>query len=320
MVADENLVSERLAGRWNPRQPRQMYRLNMSMGEPIKPILPVNYADLPAYIPVWVQQMEERQDHMMGVRDLVAMAKARQIPSEGTIEKILEMAGPLAQDMTRNMERGMRDLGEFRRYLNLQFRTVKRQLQILGEGGVPAEVFDWDPGSMIPSHLEDEDPERGPSRVLGSGTRPEARGELRVLRRAEFHGPDAADESETAVTATGKSGVSRSIRGPKPNSTKSTISVRRPKARTTSLSGGLPGSTFCLSFRPKALRRRKPLRRMLGQVERPRRHADARMRIGERHASYKRMVGHVRRCPRLDMKGQRSRSRRRAALLSRARD
>jgi hypothetical protein len=163
MVADENLVSERLANRWNPRQPRQMYRLNMSMGEPIKPILPTNYADLPAYIPVWVQQMEERQDHIMGVRDLVAMAKARQIPSEGTIEKILEMAGPLAQDMTRNMERGMRDLGEFRRYLNLQFRSVKRSLQILGKAGVPEDVFDWDPATMVPSHVEGEDPAKGPS-------------------------------------------------------------------------------------------------------------------------------------------------------------
>lgn len=164
MAADENLVSERLAGKWNPRQPRQMYRLNMSMGDPIKPILPTNYADLPAYIPVWVQQMEERQDHIMGVRDLVAMAKARQIPSEGTIEKILEMAGPLAQDMTRNMERGMRDLGEFRRYLNLQFRPVQRRLQILGEAGAVEEDFDWDPGTLVPSHLEGEDPDDGPSR------------------------------------------------------------------------------------------------------------------------------------------------------------
>jgi len=165
MAADENLVSERLAGRWNPRQPRQMYRLNMSMGDPIKPILPTNYADLPAYIPGWVQQMEERQDHIMGVRDLTAMAKARQIPSEGTIEKILEMAGPLAQDMTRNMERGMRDLGEFRRYLNLQFRPVQRRLQILGPAGAVEEDFDWDPGTLVPSHLEDEDPEQGPSRL-----------------------------------------------------------------------------------------------------------------------------------------------------------
>ena len=164
MAYDENTVSDRLAERLNPRQPRQMLKLNMQFGDAIKAILPANYADLPNYIPDWVKYLNEQQDFVIGVRDLLAVAKAKQIPSADAMEKLLEMAGPLAQDMTRNMERGMRDLGEMRRFLNMQFRTYKMRLEIGGDQGAAAEDYEiWDPGNLIPSHMADEADDR-PSR------------------------------------------------------------------------------------------------------------------------------------------------------------
>ena len=162
---DTNLVSERLAQALNPRQPGQRLKLNMQMGEAIKALLPNGYADLPSYVENVIKYLNDQQDWVMGSRDVMALAKARQIPSEGTIDKLMEMAGPLAQDMTRSMERGMRDLGEMRRWLNFQFRTKKQLLHILGANGVTEEVYDYDPGNLVPSHLPDEDPDKGPSRA-----------------------------------------------------------------------------------------------------------------------------------------------------------
>ncbi len=161
---DENLVSERLALALNPRQPGQRVKLNMQMGEAIKALLPANYADLPNYVMETIRYLNDQQDWIIGSRDVMALAKAKQIPSEGTIDKLMEAAGPLAQDMTRSMERGMRDLGEMRRWLNLQFRTKRQLFAILGDNGVTEELFDFDPGTLIPSHMPDEDPEAGPSR------------------------------------------------------------------------------------------------------------------------------------------------------------
>jgi len=164
MVADENMVSERLAQRFNPRQPRQMLRLNLQMGDALKNVLPVNYANLPNYIMEFLKYENESQDFIIGVRDLLSMAKAKQIPSADSIEKMIQLAGPIAEDMTRGMERGMRDLGEFRRMYNMQFRSLQMRIPILGEKAGTAEDFDWDPGTLVPSHMEGENPEQGSSR------------------------------------------------------------------------------------------------------------------------------------------------------------
>lgn len=161
---DENTVSERLALALNPRQPGQRVKLNMQMGEAIKPLLPTNYADQPAYIMDTMKYLNDQQDWIIGARDVMGLAKTKQIPSEGTIDKLLEMAGPLAQDMTRSMEEGMRVLGDQRRWLNLQFQSKRRLFYLLGVDNVTEEMFDFDPGNLIPSHMPDEDPQAGPSR------------------------------------------------------------------------------------------------------------------------------------------------------------
>jgi hypothetical protein len=96
-------------------------------------------------------------DHQMGVQDFTAIAKARQIPSSDSIEKILEMAGPLVMDMSRSMERSIRELGEQMKSNFFQFYTVPRRLQIMGPSGLVDEDFDYDPMNMIPSHLPGED-------------------------------------------------------------------------------------------------------------------------------------------------------------------
>ena len=157
---DENLVSEGLAARLNTRLPRQRLKGNLSMGDMIKPLLPANYADLPNYIPDVVKFLFEQGDFIIGVRDLLAITKAKQIPSADSLEKIMEMAGPLAQDMTRGMEMGMRDLGEQRRWFNLQFRSARRRLELFGDDGTTKDDFDYDPGNLVPSHMEGEDPEK----------------------------------------------------------------------------------------------------------------------------------------------------------------
>lgn len=163
LAYDENLVSERLATMLNPRAPGQRVKGNMQMGDMIKALLPANYSNLPAYVLDTIRYLNDQQDWVIGSRDVMALAKAKQIPSEGTIDKLMEMAGPLAQDMTRSMERGQRDLGEMRRWLNFQFRTKRDLMNILGSDGLTEEIYDYDPGNLIPSHMPDEDPDSGPS-------------------------------------------------------------------------------------------------------------------------------------------------------------
>ncbi len=139
------------------RRPGTKIPGNFSMGEPIKAVLGPEYYHVASEAFKYVESMEARMDHQMGVQDVTAIAKARQIPSSDSIEKILEMAGPLVMGMSRSMERSIRELGEQMKSNFFQFYTVPRRLQIMGEKGLVDEDYDYDPMNMIPSHLPGED-------------------------------------------------------------------------------------------------------------------------------------------------------------------
>lgn len=57
----------------------------------------------------------------------------------------------------------MRDLGIMVKYLVLQYFTTARVMQYVGADGVTQEVFDYDPSSIVPSHVPGDDPDHGGS-------------------------------------------------------------------------------------------------------------------------------------------------------------
>jgi len=155
MAYDENMMSEALMQRLNLRKPGQRLKVNMQMGDGAKPLLPPGYYDVPSWITQYVDGMWEKMHYVMGTRDIAGLAKSK-ILSGDTLEKAVELAGPIITDMSRGMERSMRELGEMWKALAMQYYNLPRRVQILGQDGVTETDFDYDPGSMIPSHLPDE--------------------------------------------------------------------------------------------------------------------------------------------------------------------
>jgi hypothetical protein len=153
---DENVMSQATMERLNTRATGQRIKANLSMGDGVKPVLPSSYYDVPAWILQHVDGQWEKLHYLLGTRDIQAIAKARQVPAGDTLEKLMEMAGPILTDMSRNMERGMRDTGEMWKGLAMQFYDLPRRVQVLGSDGVTEEDFDYDPNTMIPSHMPDE--------------------------------------------------------------------------------------------------------------------------------------------------------------------
>lgn len=153
---DESLISQGLMDRFNPRVSGQRIKVNMQMGDGIKPVFNPTQYDVPSWIPQFMDGLYEKMHYLMGTRDIQAIAKARQIPAGDSLEKLMELAGPILTDMSRNMERSMRDLGEMVKGNFMQYYDLKRRVQILGRDGVTEEDYDYDPGDMIPSHLPDE--------------------------------------------------------------------------------------------------------------------------------------------------------------------
>lgn len=150
---DRNITSKALMETMDTRIPNQTVGLDFTFGSdsPIRPLLPFNWYEFPAYYPQIIQENEQRMTHQMGVADAAAMARARQLPSGDSMEKIMESLGPLIKDMSRNMEESIRFIGELWKSNFFQFYTAPRRMQLLGPDGLGQEDFDYDPGNLIPA-------------------------------------------------------------------------------------------------------------------------------------------------------------------------
>jgi len=163
LVAQEELPPAYAEG-FSPRMPNQTLHMTSLSGEPIKPILPADFYNLPTYIVDWVKYLEARIQRLMGVNDASALMKARQLPASDSIEKLREMAGPILKEMTESIELSMQELGTQWMWLAFEFYTAQRRIQVLGKDGITEEDLDYDPGTLVPSHLPGESTDK-PSRA-----------------------------------------------------------------------------------------------------------------------------------------------------------
>lgn len=153
-IYDDQLTSEGFAKAFNPRMAGTRAAGNLQQGDLLKFPVPWQHYDVPAGIYEWIKSQEQRINHQMGTPDLVAIAKAKQVPGEGTLEKLMEMAGPLVQDMVRALEQPLHQLGNWRLAYYLQFYTRGRIIQVTGPDQ-NEEDWEFKPDMLI-DHREGE--------------------------------------------------------------------------------------------------------------------------------------------------------------------
>lgn len=140
-MAVDDRVAKTFGEAFNPRKAGARGFIDMTnIPDPFKLMLPPGYYDVPPWIPDWINQQERRIDYQMGTADMVAIAKAQQIPGADTLEKLFEMAGPIVQDLVRQVEEPLRQLGEWRKAYYFQFYTKARMITITGPEGVDIDV------------------------------------------------------------------------------------------------------------------------------------------------------------------------------------
>jgi hypothetical protein len=98
----------------------------------------------------YVKANEARVDRLMGVLDAMALAKARQLPAGDTVDKIMELMGPVISDMSKSMDQSMVRLGEMMKFNFMQFDSLDRRLEVLGTDGITKEDFDYSPATLVP--------------------------------------------------------------------------------------------------------------------------------------------------------------------------
>lgn len=136
LAYDDQYVAKDFADAVNPRRAGVRVAASLNQGEFFKVLGQQWQYEVSQYIPELVKSNEARMDYIAATPDMVAIAKAKQVPSSDSMEKILEMAGPMVQDLLRQMEKPFFQLGEMRKSLYMQFDSGNRLLQLFGEGGI----------------------------------------------------------------------------------------------------------------------------------------------------------------------------------------
>lgn len=145
---DATMVSQGFAQAFNPRMAGVAAAADINAGDPIKFPVPPGTYDVPLGTYQHLKDQESRMDYLTGVQDLTAIAKAKQIPAGDTLEKILEMAGPIVQDLIRAIEDPLQRLGAMRLALNMQFMTTARIIQHVGDEAT-GNPFTFHPDRLI---------------------------------------------------------------------------------------------------------------------------------------------------------------------------
>jgi hypothetical protein len=158
LAYDQNAVSSRDARGFDPYQPRARvgYDGQALEGQPFTPIIPPEMLKIEPESLALADKFEQLMDNQLAISDVMALAKTRAVGSMDELEKIMEANGPIIEDMSRSMEPSMRHLGDMVKYLILQYYTVPRVMQIVGADNITPEVFDYDPASLVPSHVAGE--------------------------------------------------------------------------------------------------------------------------------------------------------------------
>src|SRR5215472_7649361 len=150
---DRNSQAAALAQTINTRVPNQVVGLDLSLvplAQQMGPLLPFQWYEYPPHYLQAQQMLQSMMKDQMGIADASAMARARQLPSGDSVEKLLEQLGPLIKDQSRNMEESIRSLGEQWKSCFFQFYTAAKRMQILGPDGLAEEDYDYRPGTLIP--------------------------------------------------------------------------------------------------------------------------------------------------------------------------
>src|SRR5262249_7491883 len=131
----------------------QVVPLDLSLvplAQQVSPLLPFQWYEYPAHYLQAQQMLVQQIKDQMAVADAQALARARQLPSGDSVEKLMEQLGPSVNDPWSTMKESVRAGGEIWRSNSFQFYTARNRMQLIGPDGLAEEDFDYRPGTLIP--------------------------------------------------------------------------------------------------------------------------------------------------------------------------
>jgi len=153
---NDGTIARSLVEELDVRQPGQSVGVDMSLGEQIAPLLGSDYYRVDAAVYQHVEWMFQQASYLIGAPALAGLASLRQMPSDQTQEKFAEAMGALVWDYSREVERGLSEFGELWKCMSFQRYDARRTVHMTEIDGVTDRIINWEPETVIPSHLPNE--------------------------------------------------------------------------------------------------------------------------------------------------------------------
>jgi hypothetical protein len=154
IVADKNSISKSELDKIDTRRAGLKLRQNPLGGRGLEFVKP---SPLPPDFMSIVEYYETKMYELPGNRDLNSLMRLNQMPSNETVEKLIENMSPSVRLRSRVLEAYMREFATMLAYNFAQFYTLPLRLTILGEAGATKEDFDFDPDTFIPDFVHASD-------------------------------------------------------------------------------------------------------------------------------------------------------------------
>lgn len=154
-------------------------RLGLAGGEPKKSFQSLLPDEVSVGQDNWtfLKYLSEKELAQLGLNDVGNLANIKMNLANDTADKMLESIGPIAKGIAMRIEKANKRVGERMKYLIPQFFDANRLVEYVGPDNVAKEMFDYDPDTLVPSHLPDE--------FIG-GKYPETPSRYDRLTRAKF--------------------------------------------------------------------------------------------------------------------------------------
>lgn len=104
----------------------------------------------------YLDYLSKMQEQQLGINDLGALMNMKLNLSTDSFDKALESIGPIAKGISAAMEAGNAQVAYRLKFLIMQYLPSSRIIQYIGPDNLTPEILDFDPDSLVPSHLADE--------------------------------------------------------------------------------------------------------------------------------------------------------------------
>jgi len=160
---DQNVINPGTAEELDPWKMRERLAVDGEVDKVLSTMLPADMYKVGSEPFEWIKYLDESQDYYLGTNQISALAKAKASSSGAVMggsdsaDDLLRLAGPIVRDICAGMEMPMADVLEMEKTQILQWFDTKQVISYVGPDGVTRETLDFDPDSIVPSHMPGED-------------------------------------------------------------------------------------------------------------------------------------------------------------------